>query len=113
MLLFDLFSYLLSPCYHYLVPVDLQLFKFGTEGGKPADHLTRRHAYVLQPITGNAKYTKMRSGESADNGQPLQKVLVNLDDVTLCLSKVMIFKFSRFWLWAYGNLSTFLFAGWV
>ncbi|KAJ7944655.1 pleckstrin-likey (PH) domain-containing protein [Quillaja saponaria] len=41
-----------------------QVFKFGTKDGKPADYLLNKHSYMLQP-----------------------KALVNLDDVTLCLSK--------------------------
>ncbi|XP_028077973.1 LOW QUALITY PROTEIN: uncharacterized protein LOC114279888 [Camellia sinensis] len=63
-----------------------QVFKFGTKDGKPADSL-RRHTYVLQPVTGNAKYSKLRPNEFANSGQPRQKAAVNLDDVTLCLSK--------------------------
>ncbi|KAL6985853.1 hypothetical protein U1Q18_019226 [Sarracenia purpurea var. burkii] len=64
-----------------------QVFKFGTKDGKPADSLIRRHTYILQPVTGNAKYSKLRLHESANSNQPRQKAAVNLDDVTLCLSK--------------------------
>ncbi|KAA8522113.1 hypothetical protein F0562_012573 [Nyssa sinensis] len=64
-----------------------QVFKFGTKDGKPADSVTEKHTYILQPVTGNAKYSKLRANESASSGQPLQKAAVNLDDVTLCLSK--------------------------
>ncbi|CAK9173346.1 unnamed protein product [Ilex paraguariensis] len=64
-----------------------QIFKFGTKDGKPADSLVEKHCYILQPVTGNAKYLKQRPYESASIGQPLQKAAVNLDDVTLCLSK--------------------------
>lgn len=67
-----------------------QVFRFGTKDGKPADHLVKSHTYILQPVTGNAKYSKLRPNVSADSGQPLQKAAVNLDDVTLCLSKVSI-----------------------
>lgn len=41
-------------------------------------------------MTGNANYSKQRPNASAKSGQPLQKALVNLDDVTLCLSKVFV-----------------------
>ncbi|XP_057487524.1 uncharacterized protein LOC130773593 isoform X2 [Actinidia eriantha] len=64
-----------------------QVFKFGTTDGKPADSLIRSHTYVLQPLTGNAKYLKLRPNDSANSSQPRQKAAVNLDDVTLCLSK--------------------------
>ncbi|KAK9266873.1 hypothetical protein L1049_027132 [Liquidambar formosana] len=65
----------------------VQVFKFGTKDGEPADGLIKKHTYILQPVTGNAKYSKQRSNESANSNQPLQKAAVNLDDVTLCLSK--------------------------
>ncbi|KAE8055526.1 hypothetical protein FH972_012359 [Carpinus fangiana] len=65
----------------------LQIFRFGTKNGKPADSLMKKHNYILQPVSGNAKYTKVRQNEFADSTQPLQKAAVNLDDVTLCLSK--------------------------
>lgn len=65
----------------------VQVFKFGTKDGKPADGLIKNHTYVLQPVTGNAKYSKQRSNDSANSNQPLQNAVVNLDDVTLCLSK--------------------------
>ncbi|EOA17894.1 hypothetical protein CARUB_v10006303mg [Capsella rubella] len=64
-----------------------QIFRFGTKDGKPADCLTRKHFYILQPVSGNAKYSKSQANESSNNVQPLQKAYVNLDDVTLCLSK--------------------------
>lgn len=67
---------------------DLQIFRYGTKDGRPADAQIRKHNYILQPVTGNAKYSKQRQNESANSGQPLQKASVNLDDVTLCLSKV-------------------------
>ncbi|XP_050223282.1 uncharacterized protein LOC126673249 [Mercurialis annua] len=69
----------------------VQVFKFGTNNGKPADHIMKKHSYILQPVTGNAKYSKLRSNEYANGdqpaGQPLQKAAVNLNDVTLSLSK--------------------------
>ncbi|XP_010540792.1 PREDICTED: uncharacterized protein LOC104814451 [Tarenaya hassleriana] len=64
-----------------------QIFKYGTKDSKPADRLTRKHFYILQPVTGNAKYSKLQTNEHSNPGLPLQKASVNLDDVTLCLSK--------------------------
>ncbi|KAL0326633.1 UNVERIFIED_CONTAM: hypothetical protein Sangu_1741300, partial [Sesamum angustifolium] len=51
-------------------------------------------AYLCSPligeeVSGNAKYSKDRPDISSRNGQPLQKAAVNLDDVTLSLSKVV------------------------
>ncbi|KAL3619418.1 hypothetical protein CASFOL_036988 [Castilleja foliolosa] len=64
-----------------------QIFKFGTAGGKPATDYLEKHSYVLEPVSGNATYSKDRSDASSRSGQPLQNAVVNLDDVTLCLSK--------------------------
>ncbi|XP_043697676.1 uncharacterized protein LOC122648528 isoform X2 [Telopea speciosissima] len=64
-----------------------QVFEFGTKSGKSAGSVIEEHAYILQPVTGNAKYSKLRPDESTSTGQPLQKATINLDDVTLCLSK--------------------------
>ncbi|XP_051144600.1 uncharacterized protein LOC127260739 isoform X2 [Andrographis paniculata] len=64
-----------------------QIFKFGTENGKPAVREKKKHSYILQPVSGNANYSKDRSDASSRKGQPLQRASVNLDDVTLCLSK--------------------------
>lgn len=64
------------------------MFRFGTKDGRPADHPIEEHTYILQPVTGNAKYLKLRKNESYGSGEPLQKAAVSLDDVTLCLSKV-------------------------
>nr|XP_043638921.1 uncharacterized protein LOC122610015 [Erigeron canadensis] len=63
-----------------------QVFSFGTKDGKPASALVQKHTYILQPVTGNAKYLKQRSNTS-DRDQPLQKATVSLDDVTISLSK--------------------------
>ncbi|ERN15489.1 uncharacterized protein LOC18443778 [Amborella trichopoda] len=49
--------------------------------------LAKGHSYILQPVSGNAKYTKLRLDESRSLDQPLQRATVKLDDVTLCLSK--------------------------
>ncbi|KAK9927790.1 hypothetical protein M0R45_024956 [Rubus argutus] len=65
----------------------VQVFRFGTKDGKPAHELTKKHTYVLEPVSGNAKYSKLRQNEFADSGQPLHKAAVNLDDVTICLPK--------------------------
>ncbi|KAL8529518.1 hypothetical protein ACS0TY_006808 [Phlomoides rotata] len=64
-----------------------QVFKFGTKDGKPAASNLEEHSYVLQPVSGNAKYSKDRSDASTSKRQSLQNAAVNLDDVTLCLSK--------------------------
>uniref|UniRef100_A0A1J3IIE4 Putative vacuolar protein sorting-associated protein 13A n=1 Tax=Noccaea caerulescens TaxID=107243 RepID=A0A1J3IIE4_NOCCA len=64
-----------------------QIFRFGTKDGKPAESLSRKHFYILQPVSGNAKYSKSQANGSSNTAQPLQKAYVNLDDVTLCLSK--------------------------
>lgn len=55
----------------------------------------KKHTYILQPVTGNAKYVKSQLNEYADSHQPQQKASVNLDDVTLCLSKVCIVLYQR------------------
>lgn len=86
--IFCLFLFFLSSKFIHNDPFVPQVFRFGTKDGKPADHLVKSHTYILQPVTGNAKYAKLRPNESADSAQPLQKAAVNLDDVTLCLSKV-------------------------
>lgn len=64
----------------------VKIFRYGTAHGKPADHI-KEHSYILQPVTGNAKFSKQRPNPSRDNSDPLQKAVVALDDVTLCLSK--------------------------
>ncbi|XP_042486677.1 uncharacterized protein LOC122066914 [Macadamia integrifolia] len=64
-----------------------QVFEFGTKRGKSAGSVIEEHAYILQPVTGNAKYSKLRPDESTSTDQPRQKATINLDDVTLCLSK--------------------------
>ncbi|GMJ08700.1 hypothetical protein like AT4G17140 [Hibiscus trionum] len=65
----------------------IQVFRFGTKYGRPADYPIEQHTYILQPVTGNAKYSKLRQNGSSNSGEPLQKGAVSLDDVTLCLSK--------------------------
>lgn len=39
-------------------------------------------------MTRKAKYSKLLPIEVADSKQPLQKAMVNLDDVTISISKV-------------------------
>lgn len=77
-----------QPSHPYMAYYEIQVFRFGTKDGKPADSLTKKHNYILQPVSGKAKHTKLRQNEFADGSQPQQKAVVNLDDVTLCLSKV-------------------------
>nr|DAD18267.1 TPA_asm: hypothetical protein HUJ06_019730 [Nelumbo nucifera] len=64
-----------------------QVFEFGTKNGKPTNALTKDHSYILEPVTGNAKYSKLQQEEASSMVEPLQKAAINLDDVTLCLSK--------------------------
>ncbi|CAA6669754.1 unnamed protein product [Spirodela intermedia] len=52
-----------------------------------SEKVAENHCYVLQPVTGNARYTKLRTEKSRNMGQPLQKAIINLEDVTLCLSE--------------------------
>ncbi|CAN1333900.1 Intermembrane lipid transfer protein VPS13 [Linum perenne] len=71
-----------------LHPVEwFQIFRFGTKDGKPADQVVKKHSYVLEPVSGNAKYTKLQKDKSAGIKSPLQKAAANLDVVTLCLPK--------------------------
>ncbi|KAF5191674.1 Vacuolar protein sorting-associated protein like, partial [Thalictrum thalictroides] len=63
-----------------------EVFEVGRKE-KKADTVISNHNYILQPVSGNAKYSKLRADESKTSSQPLQKAAVNLDDVTLCLSK--------------------------
>lgn len=68
----------------------MKVFRFGTYKGKPSDRVIKKHSYILQPVSGNSKYVKSRVNEKVGDNQPLQKAVVNLDDVTLCLSKVCV-----------------------
>ncbi|CAN4127752.1 unnamed protein product [Withania somnifera] len=63
----------------------VKIFRYGTNNST-ADHI-KEHSYILQPVTGKAKFSKQRPDPSLDNMEPLQKAVVALDDVTLCLSK--------------------------
>ncbi|KAJ0970742.1 hypothetical protein J5N97_018701 [Dioscorea zingiberensis] len=64
-----------------------QIFELETKGGKSDSFVLKEHSYILQPVTGDARYTKLRLDESRNTGQALQKAVVNLDSVTLCVSK--------------------------
>lgn len=72
----------------------LQIFELPKEDGtclsSPSKEHCYEHCYILQPVTGNGKYTKLRLDESKNTGQALQKAAVDLDDVTLSLSKVLL-----------------------
>ncbi|KAK8614167.1 hypothetical protein V6N13_122539 [Hibiscus sabdariffa] len=84
----DILPWHISKPWEDLLPSEwIRVFKFGTKDGRPADYPIEQHTYILQPVTGNAKYSKLRQNGSPDSGEPLQKGAVNLDDVTLCLSK--------------------------
>lgn len=47
----------------------------------------QEHSYLLHPVRGYAKYTKLGYKDLRSADQPAQKALVNLDDVTLSLSQ--------------------------
>ncbi|XWS62075.1 hypothetical protein CRYUN_Cryun07bG0179900 [Craigia yunnanensis] len=84
----DILPWHINKPWEDLLPSEwVQVFRFGTKDGRPAGHPIEEHTYILQPVTGNAKYLKLRQNESSDSGEPLQKGAVSLDDVTLCLSK--------------------------
>ncbi|KAL2987622.1 hypothetical protein AAZX31_11G038900 [Glycine max] len=84
----DIIPWHVNKAWEDLLPSEwFQIFKFGTKDGKPADNLLRKHSYLLQPVTGKAKYSKLLPTEVADSKQPLQKAMVNLDDVTISISK--------------------------
>lgn len=84
----DIVPWHLNKPWEDLLPSEwVQVFRYGTKDGKLTDRLVKKHTYILEPVTGNAKYAKLRVNEFADSGQPLQKAAVNLDDVTLCLHK--------------------------
>lgn len=73
----------------------IQIFELVNKDGKWV-YAPKEHNYILQPVTGNAKYTKLRLDESKNTRQALQQATVQLDDVTLSLAKVhlhVIFNF--------------------
>lgn len=47
----------------------------------------QQHSYLLHPVRGYAKYTKLGYKDLRSADQPAQKALINLDDVTLSLSQ--------------------------
>ncbi|CAN6486850.1 unnamed protein product [Victoria cruziana] len=63
-----------------------QIFELATEETSSVSYIDA-HNYILQPVSGNAKYAKKRVDEFTSFEQPLQRATVNLDDVVLCLSK--------------------------
>jgi vacuolar protein sorting-associated protein 13A/C len=63
-----------------------QVFEFQEQDGSRS--ASKKHAYILQPVSGKAKYTKIQLTEAKKTGQALQNTAVDLDDVTLSLSKV-------------------------
>ncbi|CAL0314336.1 unnamed protein product [Lupinus luteus] len=84
----DIIPWHVNKAWGDLLPSEwFQVFKFGTIDAKPVDYSLRKHSYILQPVTGKAKYYKLRLNEVTDSNQPLQKAVVNLDDVTISLSK--------------------------
>ncbi|RLN19158.1 hypothetical protein C2845_PM02G19660 [Panicum miliaceum] len=62
-----------------------QIFEFAEQGGSGS--ASKKHTYILQPVSGKAKYTKIQLTEAKKTGQALQNAAVDLDDVTLSLSK--------------------------
>jgi len=102
-----LYYYSISPLLFLIeILIKNQIFSFGTKDGKPADTLLQKHSYILQPVTGKAKYSKLHSSEVADSKQPLQTAVVNLDDVTISLSKVHLMLL--FWTFCCVRLLLFL-----
>ncbi|XP_073134921.1 uncharacterized protein [Henckelia pumila] len=84
----DINPWFLEKRWEDLLPAEwAQVFKLGTKDGKPAASDIHKHSYILQPVSGNASYVKDRPNMSGNSSQPVQRVTVNLDDVTLCLSK--------------------------
>lgn len=66
-----------------------------------------KHSYVLQPVSGSAKYSKDRTDASTKKDQALQNADVKLDDVTLCLSKVCNWSYWSFRLSTQPHKHTF------
>lgn len=62
-----------------------QIFEFSEQGRSRS--ASKKHSYILQPVSGKAKYTKIQLTEAKKTGQALQNAAVDLDDVTLSLSK--------------------------
>ena len=65
----------------------LQIFELESDRSN-STKMPEEHCYILQPVTGNARYTKLRMEQSKNMALPRQKASVNLEDVTLCLSEV-------------------------
>ncbi|XP_073352999.1 uncharacterized protein [Aegilops tauschii subsp. strangulata] len=62
-----------------------QVFEFRKQDSSST--ASKTHTYILRPISGKAKYTKVHIDEAKRSGQALQNAAVDLDDVTLSLSK--------------------------
>uniref|UniRef100_A0A0E0BDW2 PH domain-containing protein n=1 Tax=Oryza glumipatula TaxID=40148 RepID=A0A0E0BDW2_9ORYZ len=62
-----------------------QIFEFRKQDS--SNPPSKTHTYILRPISGKAKYTKIQLDEAKKTGQALQNAAVDLDDVTLSLSK--------------------------
>uniref|UniRef100_J3N503 PH domain-containing protein n=1 Tax=Oryza brachyantha TaxID=4533 RepID=J3N503_ORYBR len=62
-----------------------QIFEFRKQDSSSPPSKT--HTYILRPISGKAKYTKVQLDAAKKTGQALQNAVVDLDDVTLSLSK--------------------------
>ncbi|XP_073111690.1 uncharacterized protein [Elaeis guineensis] len=76
-----------KPWEELLPPEWSQIFELVNKDGKWVNAPSKEHNYILQPVTGNATYTKLRLDVSKNTGQALQKAAVQLDDVTLSLAK--------------------------
>lgn len=63
-----------------------QVFEFRKQDS--SSPTSEMHTYILRPISGKAKYTKVQLDEAKKTGQALQNAAVDLDDVTMSLSKV-------------------------
>ncbi|PNT67930.1 hypothetical protein BRADI_3g33740v3 [Brachypodium distachyon] len=62
-----------------------QVFEFRKQDSSST--ASKTHTYILRPISGKAKYTKVQVDEAKRSGQALQNAAVDLDDVTLSLSR--------------------------
>ncbi|AQL05543.1 pleckstrin homology (PH) domain-containing protein [Zea mays] len=82
----DSSSWIVDKPWEDLLPSEWsQVFEFQEQDGSRS--ASKKHAYILQPVSGKAKYTKIQLTEAKKTGQALQNTAVDLDDVTLSLSK--------------------------
>lgn len=84
-----------------------QKFEFGEKDDSKGEKASFKHCYILHPITGTGKYTKLRLLEARRTNQALQKAAVDLDDVTLALSKVlfMLLQVCYYNCWEFSSIS--------